>query len=590
MLKEKLKHVPQKPGTYLMKDEYSRVVYVGKAKNLKHRLSSYFTGSHDYKTTKMLISVHDFETIVTHSELEAFILEIDLIKKYKPRYNVLLTDDKSYPYIEITRERHPKLIVTRNVTKQKNRRLYGPFPNVRAARETLRLLNKLYPLRKCQRLPDQPCLYYHLGQCLAPCIKPVSENTYQEIVQKIDAFLKGQTGDIVADLKKKMHTASENLEFERAQEYKETIEAIHTTTGAKQAVNLKDMRSRDVVGVARDEEFVAFSFLFVRHGKISATDKKIFQVPLSAEESITDYLAQFYRTYPTPKEILVEDTLDTDILQEAIETSVKTPKRGVKKRLLNMAKVNAQETLKNEKTKAEETKKKTFGVLDELGELLQTPPPYHIEAFDNAHLFGSHPVSSLVVFKNGRPSKSDYRKFKLKDHGRNVGDAAQMQEAIYRRYRRVLLEKQPQPDLILVDGGIQQMNAASEVLKSLELNIPVAGLVKSEDHRTHHLLDTEHNTIALEKQSRLFHFLSHVQEEAHRFATTFHKDLREKGVFESILDEVPGIGEATKKKLLRRYRTLEKIKNAPDEELRAMRIPKKTVRALKEHLKTTENR
>lgn len=590
MLKEKLKHVPQQPGTYLMKDEYGRVVYVGKAKNLKSRLSNYFTGSHDHKTTKMLVNVHDFETIVTPSELEAFILEVDLIKKYRPRYNILLTDDKSYPYIEITRERHPKLIVTRNVNNPKKRRLYGPFPNVRAARETLRLLNKLYPLRKCQRLPNEPCLYYHLGQCLAPCIKPVEPSAYDTIIQNVERFLKGQTQEIVADLKQKMKAASENLEFERAQEYKETIEAIHTTTQAKQAVNLKDTRSRDVVGIARDEDFLAFNFLFVRHGKISATDKKIFRTPLRTDESITDYLAQFYRTYPVPKEILVEDTLDIDILQEALSTSVKTPKRGLKKRLLDMARLNAEETLKHEKNKAEETEKKTYGVLDELGDLLQTPPPYHIEAFDNAHLFGSHPVSSLVVFKNGRPSKTDYRKFKLRDEGKNAGDVAQMKEAIYRRYRRVLMEKQPQPDLILVDGGIQQMNAASEVLKSLELNIPVAGLVKSEDHRTHHLLDSDHNTIALEKQSRLFHFLSHVQEEAHRFATTFHKDLREKGVFESILDEIPGVGETTKKKLLRRYRTLDNIKNAPDEELLSMRIPKKTVHALKEHLKTTENR
>ncbi|MFW5892979.1 MAG: excinuclease ABC subunit UvrC [Bacillota bacterium] len=583
MFKERLKKVPKKPGSYQMYNASGQIIYVGKAKNLKNRLTSYFTGTHDYKTTKMVQSVADFDYIVTHSELEALILELDLIKEHQPRYNILLMDDKSYPYIIITDERHPKMIVSRRVGRKVKRR-FGPYPNVRAARETLKLLNKLYPLRKCQTLPDEPCLYYYLGQCLAPCINKVETKTYESIIQNITRFLKGDTREILKDLKAKMDEASQKLEFERAQEYKETIDAIKTTTETKQAVNIADLRDRDIIGVDYDDEFVAIAILFVRYGKIHATDKRIMRYTVDPVQSVVEYLGQFYRTYPVPKEIFINKIEDFNVLEDLLDASLAMPQRGIKKKLLDMAVVNAHDTLQNERERADKEHDKTFGVLDELAELLQIPTPYHIEAFDNSHTYGTYPVSSLVVFKNGKPEKKSYRKFKLEEEEKHVGDTKQMEEVLYRRYRRVLMDDLPRPDLVLVDGGIQQMNAAKKVLESLELDIPLAGLVKSSDHKTHHLLDGDHNTIDLTPGTKLFTFLSTVQEEAHRFAITFHKDLRSKGLYESILDSVEGVGAKTKKKLLRTFGSIQGIKEASYDELKALNIPHKTIENIRRAL------
>ena len=583
MFKERLKTVPKKPGSYQMYNASGQIIYVGKAKNLKSRLSSYFTGTHDHKTTKMVQSVADFDYIVTHSELEALILELDLIKEHQPRYNILLMDDKSYPYIVITEEKHPKMIVSRRVSRKVKRR-FGPYPNVRAARETLKLLNKLYPLRKCQTLPDEPCLYYYLGQCLAPCIKPVEQADYQKIIHNITRFLKGDTREIIKDLESKMTRASDALEFERAQEYKETIDAIRTTTETKQAVNITDLRDRDIIGVDYDDTFVTIAILFVRYGKIHASDKRIMRYTVDPVQSVVEYLGQFYRTYPVPKEIFINDIETFSVLEDLLDASVTMPRRGIKKKLLDMAVVNARDTLQNERERADKEHEKTFGVLDELAELLQIPTPYHIEAFDNSHTYGTYPVSSLVVFKNAKPAKQNYRKFKLETESSQTGDTEQMKEVLYRRYRRVLMEDRPKPDLILVDGGIQQMNAAKEVLNALELKIPLAGLVKSSDHKTHHLLDSDHGTIDLTPGTKLFTFLSTVQEEAHRFAITFHKDLRSKGLYESILDTIDGVGAKTKKKLLRTFGSIDGIKEASYDELKALNIPHKTIENIRRTL------
>jgi len=588
MIKEKLKNVPQKPGSYQMLDKHGNVIYVGKAKNLKSRLSSYFTGSHDYKTTKMLTQVVDFDYIITHSELEALILELDLIKKMQPRYNILLTDDKSYPYIEITKEKHPKMIVTRKV-KKKHQKLFGPYPNVKAARETLKILNKLYPLRKCQTLPDEPCLYYHLGQCLAPCIKKVDPETYRDIEKEISDFLRGKTGQVVNDLKAKMEKASEALEFERANEYKHMIESIDATTKTAQSVNIKDRKDRDIIGIASDEDHVALAILFIRNGKISASDKKVMTYYTEAEKVITDFLGQFYRTYPVPREIFISDQVDKAMLESFLETSVTTPQRGPKKKLLELAVNNAAETLSTAKAQLEKEHTRTFGALDALADMLQIPIPYHIEAFDNSHLFGEYPVSSMVVFKNGKPSKKDYRKFKLSTSSRQDGDTQQMEEVLYRRLRRILMDDLKRPDLILVDGGIHQLNAAKKIIASLEIDVPLAALVKSKDHKTHHILDAEASTFELEKHTPLFRLLSSIQEEAHRFAVTFHKDLREKGVYDTVLDDIEGIGPKTKKRLLRKYKTIKAIADAPEAELKELKIPDKTIRNLKNILKQQTN-
>ncbi len=575
MIKEKLKTVPQKPGSYQMMDTYGNIIYVGKAKNLKNRLSSYFTGSHDYKTTKMLTHVVDFTYIVTSSELEAFILELDLIKKHQPRYNVLLTDDKTYPYIEITREKHPKLIVTRNV-KKKHRNLFGPYTNVKAARETIKVLNKLYPLRQCGRLPDEPCLYYYLDQCLAPCIKPVQQETYRDIEKNIRDFLKGKTSHVVSELKEKMQTASDNWEFEKASEYKSMIDAITTTTTHEQAVNLNDMVDRDVIGVAHDDNHLAFAIVFVRNGKIAASDRKIMPYYSNVSQAVVEYLAQFYQNYPTPKEVFVPQDVNKDELGELIDATFHTPMRGVKRKILNIANTNAEDTLANEQAASQQEYDKTFGVLDALSEKLNVPTPYHIEAFDNSHTFGEYPVSSMVVFKNGRPSKQDYRKYRLDESQKQSGDTDQMREVLYRRYRRVLMDDLKWPDLIVIDGGIQQMNIAQNVLRELNMDIPFAGLVKNTKHKTSELIDMYGETKPIDPHSKLFQFLSHIQEEAHRFAITFHKDLREKGVYESVLDTIPGVGPKTKSKLLNHFKTIDAMKRASIDDFKGLNINEKT--------------
>ncbi len=583
MFKEKLSVVPNAPGSYQMRDSKNNIIYVGKAKNLKNRLKSYFTGSHDYKTTKMIRQIHDFEYIVTNTELEAYILEIDLIKKYQPRYNILLMDDKTYPYIEITREKHPKMIVTRKV-KKKHPYIFGPYPNVKAARETLKILNKLYPLRKCQTLPDEPCLYYHLGQCMAPCIKKIDPSKYRDIEKEISDFLKGKTTKVTQDLKQKMLKASDALEFEKAQEYKRMIEAIDTTTKSDQAVNLRDLKDRDIIGLAYDKSHVAVSILFIRNGKIAASEKKIMDYYLDYETTLFDYLGQFYKKTPLPSEILIHQDVNQAMLEEYLACDIVIPQKGLKRKVLDLANKNALDLLNQEKSSVEKEKEKTFGMLDDLAEMLSIDTPYHIEAFDNSHTFGEFPVSSMVVFKNARPSKNDYRKYRLKETPNQSGDTQQMEEVLYRRYRRVLMDDLKRPDLILVDGGIHQLNAAKNIIKTLELDIPIAGLVKNKTHKTNHLLDQDSNTFELDKNSEVFKFLSFVQEEAHRFAITFHKDLREKGVYESVLDNIPGVGVKTKKKLLRTFKTIEKIKNASNESLKALNINQKTIDALKKHL------
>lgn len=579
MIKEKLSRVPEAPGSYQMLDVHGKVIYVGKAKNLKKRLVTYFTGSHDFKTTKLIQTIHTFEYIVTNTELEALILEIDLIKKYRPRFNVLLNDDKSYPYIEITQERHPKLRVTRPMNKT-NKHLYGPYPDVRAARDTLRILNRLYPLRKCHKLPNEPCLYYYLKQCLAPCIHKIERSTYTAIEREISRFLKGETKEVVDTLKQKMIAASEDLAFERAQEYKKTIEAIETTT-RKQAVNLDDLRDRDLIAVAEDAEHVAIEIFFIRNGKISARDRQLFHYYLDSEQPVLDYLMQFYQAYPIPPEVLTNVPLVIKELESLFKTTVKAPKRGLKRKLLDLAETNARQSLTEQTQWLTQQSEKTFGALDQLAEMLNIPTPYRIEAFDNSHFAGAHPVSAMVVFTNGKPDKQAYRKYKLNHSGKQSGDTDQMKEVLYRRYQRMLLEDTVRPDLILVDGGIHQLNAAKGVLADLDLTLPLAGLVKGSDHKTHHLIDAEDNEIELDRHGKVFALLSFVQEEAHRFAIDYHKTLRSKGVYATVLDNIEGVGPITKKKLLTHFKTIEAMRAAPLEAYKALSISEKTAVRIK---------
>ncbi|MCK5388128.1 MAG: excinuclease ABC subunit UvrC [Candidatus Izimaplasma sp.] len=583
MLKEKLKTVPNLPGSYQFKNEDGVIIYIGKAKNLKKRLASYFTGSHDAKTSRLVLNIVDFEYIVTHTELDALLLELNLIKKFNPRYNIMLTDDKTYPYIEITNEKHPKLVVTRNITK-KSKNFFGPYPNVGAARETVKLLNKIYPLRKCARLPKQECLYYHMDQCLAPCIKNVTKDDYENIIIDIKKFLKGDIKSVIKTLEDKMNQASDSLEYEKALEYKNTINDIKTTTN-RQKINLNDLKDRDIIGYYYNEYLISIEIFFIRNGKISARHQSLFEYYSDPFKSIEDYIAQFYEKNIAPKEIFVPIELNTTTLSEFLHTKFYKPQKGDKYRLLSLAVINGKEALIQKTEIVRREIDRTIKSVDQLGELLNISSPYIIEAFDNSNLFGGDAVSSMVVYINGKPSRKDYRKYKVKSLDGKASDYHTMKEVIYRRYYKVLIEELRVPDLIIVDGGVQQINAAKEILDNLKLYVSIAGLVKSDKHQTDYLLNQDLKRVEIKRTSNVFHLLTRIQDEAHRFAVNYHKQVRSKGVFNSMLDSIEGVGEVTKKKLLMKYKSVNLIKLASIEELTELGISKKVANNLINKLK-----
>lgn len=583
MLNEKLKTIPELPGSYQFKNKAGVIIYVGKAKNLKKRVASYFSGSHDSKTSRLVMNIDDIEFIVTQSELDALLLELNLIKKHNPRYNILLTDDKTYPYIELTNELHPKLIVTRNVSK-KSRTLFGPYPNVNAARETVKLLNKIYPLRKCVKLPKEACLYYYMDQCLAPCVNKVTKDDYDEITKSIKNFLKGDTKEIVKNLEEKMNKASDLMEYEKALEYKKTIDDIKTTTN-KQKINLNDLKDRDIIGYYYNEYLLSIEIFFIRNGKISARNQELFEYYSDPLKTVEDYIAMFYEKNIVPKEIFVQNDLDIETLDKYLNTKIIKPQKGPKAKLLDLAIINAKESLIQKTEIFKREIDRTVNSIDNLGVLLNIPTPYVIEAFDNSNLFGTDAVSSMVVFINGVPSKRDYRKFRVKSLENSSSDYHTMREVIYRRYYKMLIENQRIPDLILVDGGTQQINAAIEILDSLELKIPLAGIVKNDKHNTSHLLNRDLDQIEISSHSDVFHLLTRIQDEAHRFAINYHKQIRGKGVFNSILDEIPGIGPKSKEKLLMKYKSVNLIKFAPIEDLISLGLNKNAALNLIEKLK-----
>lgn len=586
LIKEKLSVLPDQPGCYLMKDRQNTIIYVGKAKVLKNRVRSYFTGSHDAKTQRLVSEIEDFEYIVTSSNIEALILELNLIKKYDPKYNVMLKDDKTYPFIKITNERHPKLIVTRNVKKDKGK-YFGPYPNVQAARETKKLLDRLYPLRKCATLPDRVCLYYHLGQCLAPCVYDISEETNKQLVDEITRFLNGGHQQIKKELTEKMQEAAEQLEFERAKELRDQIAYIDSTM-EKQKMTMSDLSDRDVFAYAYDKGWMCVQVFFIRQGKLIERDVSLFPMYQDPEEEFLTFMGQFYEknNHFLPKEILVPDSVDQEMIEQLLETNVHQPKKGKKKDLLLLAHQNAKIALKEKFSLIERDEERTIGAVKQLGDALNIYMPYRIEAFDNSNIQGADPVSAMVVFQDGKPYKKEYRKYKIKTV-EGPDDYASMREVIRRRYTRVLKDELPLPDLILIDGGKGQINAAIDVLENeLNLSVPVAGLVKDEKHRTSNLMmgDTL-EIVALERNSQAFYLLQRIQDEVHRFAISFHRQLRGKNAFQSILDDVPGIGEKRKKQLLKHFGSVKKMKEASIQDFQDAGIPKQTVELLMEALK-----
>ncbi|MBU8655267.1 excinuclease ABC subunit UvrC [Bacillus pumilus] len=586
LIKEKLSVLPDQPGCYLMKDRQNTVIYVGKAKVLKNRVRSYFTGSHDAKTQRLVSEIEDFEYIVTSSNIEALILELNLIKKYDPKYNVMLKDDKTYPFIKITNERHPKLIVTRHVKKDKGK-YFGPYPNVQAARETKKLLDRLYPLRKCATLPDRVCLYYHLGQCLAPCVYDISEETNKQLVDEIIRFLNGGHQQIKKELTEKMQEAAEQLEFERAKELRDQIAYIDSTM-EKQKMTMSDLSDRDVFAYAYDKGWMCVQVFFIRQGKLIERDVSLFPMYQDPEEEFLTFMGQFYakNNHFLPKEILVPDSVDQEMIEQLLETNVHQPKKGKKKDLLLLAHQNAKIALKEKFSLIERDEERSIGAVKQLGDALNIYMPYRIEAFDNSNIQGADPVSAMVVFQDGKPYKKEYRKYKIKTVT-GPDDYASMREVIRRRYTRVLKDELPLPDLILIDGGKGQINAAIDVLENeLNLSVPVAGLVKDEKHRTSNLMmgDTL-EIVALERNSQAFYLLQRIQDEVHRFAISFHRQLRGKNAFQSILDDVPGIGEKRKKQLLKHFGSVKKMKEATIEDFQEAGIPKQTAELLIEALK-----
>lgn len=579
-IKKKLSLLPMSPGCYLMKNTEGKVIYVGKARKLKNRVSSYFTGAHNYKTTKLVDHIWDFDYIVTGSEKEALLLEINLIKDYTPEYNIMFMDNTYYPYIELTDETHPRLKIVRK-TKNKKNKYFGPYPDATAARNTFKLLNKLYPLRKCNHVPDKPCLYYSLHQCLGPCINDIDKSQYDEIRKELISFIHGNTKSKIDELTEKMMTASENLQFELAKEYRDLIRSIEYVT-AKQNVQFGDYKDRDILGYYIDKGYISIQLFFMREGKLLYHDFNLEPVGEDFEEDLIRFLITYYQTHPEPYELLIPQDVDQELLAEILSCHVLQPQRGDKKSLVEMANKNAKEALEKKFLLKEKTDEKTIQPIIELGKKLGINTPHTIELYDNSNIQGAYAVAGMVVYKDGVPSKKDYRKYKIKTV-EGPDDYASMKEVIYRRYYRLLMEQKEMADLIIVDGGLGQIKVAKEVIDSLNLSVHICGLSKDDKHSTAMLLDENGNQVPIDTKSPLFFLLTRMQDEVHRYAISFHRQVRSKSLFSSILDEVDGIGEARKKKLLNHFKSVKKMKEATLEELEAV-IPKNTALKLYEVL------
>lgn len=580
-IENKLKLLPDLPGCYLMKDINSKIIYVGKAKNLKNRVRSYFKSSHEGKTAKLVSEIYDFETIITSTDKEAFLLEITLIQKYTPHYNIKLKRGTGYPYIKITNEKDPVLKIVSQVKKDGGY-YFGPYPNVYAAQETLQLLQKVYPLRRCNGYQKRPCLYYHMGQCLGACFKEVDPAEYEKNIKKIKSFLSGNVGGIKRELTTKMQQAAEQLEYERAGEIRDQIRYVEMTV-ERQKIISNDNTPRDLFGFYMDKGWISIQVFFIRQARLMKREKRLFPCIDTPEAELASFILQFYnqKNRILPKEILVPETIDKEILADILQTPVRTPKRGTKKELLDLASKNAQLILEEKFRLLELDDRKTTGAMKEITDALGLPVGHRIEAFDHSHTQGSDLVSAMVCFVDGQPEKNDYRKYKLQtvDH---ADEAASTREVIYRRYSRLLKEKKPLPDLILMDGAEIQVKAAVDVLHNqLGLTIPVAGMVKNEHHKTADLLRQTGERIGLDPKSEGFYLLQRIQDEVHRFAVTFHRQVRSKNSLSSKLERIPGVGPKTRIKLLRNYGSLKKIAQASLEELQALGISKKVAQTIK---------
>lgn len=581
LIKEKLALLPDQPGVYLMKDKNNTVIYVGKAKVLKNRVRSYFSGVHEGKTYRLVNDIVDFEYIVTSSNLEALLLEFNLIKKYDPKYNIRLKDDKGYPFLKITNEAHPRLIITRNIKKDKGR-YFGPYPNASAAAETKKLLDRLYPLRKCINMPKKVCLYYHMGQCLGPCEYEVNDSENKEVIEAITKFLNGHYQEIKEQLTNKMLQAAEVLEFERAKEYRDQIASIDAIM-EKQKMNLSDLGDRDVFGYYVDKGWMCVQVFFMRQGRLIERDVSLFPIYDDPEDEFLTYIGQFYDQSNNikPKEIVLPKEIDGELAIQFLGVHVVQPQKGKKKELVTLACKNAKLAIHEKFALLERDEERTIKAVELLGEKMGIEIPRRIEAFDNSNIQGVNPVSAMIVFVDGKPEKKEYRKYKIKTV-EGPDDYESMREVIRRRYTRVLKDKLVLPDLIIVDGGKGQIAAAEDVLQNeLNIYIPVAGLSKDEKHRTSLLLYGEPlEVVDLERNSQAFYLLQRIQDEVHRFAITFHRQLHGKSIIQSTLDIIPGVGDKRKKQLLKYFGSLKKLKEATVEEIVQSGMPLKVAHTI----------
>lgn len=583
-IRDKLGLLPTSPGVYMMKDARGVVIYVGKAKVLKNRVRSYFTGSHDAKTQRMVGQVADFEYIVTDSVAEALVLECNLIKSHSPQYNIMLRDDKTYPYIKITNEEHPRLEIVRRVQPDKAK-YFGPYPNATSASETKKLLERLYPLRKCRRLKKKVCLYYHIGQCLAPCEFPVERDTYDKIVKEISAFLNGGHRDVVRDLREKMEREAEALQFERAKEHRDLIAHIDRVM-QEQKVTATDNVNRDVFGYYSAKGLLCVQVFYVRSGKIierSVNTMRHFNAP---EEDFMSYVEQFYyQQGDIPKEILLPQGCSSDALADWLGAKCLHPQRGEKRQLVELASENARVALEERLRLMEKNMDRTLGAVMELGDKFAIPAPHRIEAFDNSNIQGTDPVAAMVVFLDGKPSPKDYRKYKIKTV-KGADDYESMREVIRRRYTRVLRDKLALPDLIVIDGGLGQLAAALDVLvNELDIDVPICSLAKNDRHRTSEVFfGDEDEPVGIDRHSQAFYLLERIQDEVHRYAITFHRQLRKKSGISSVLDEIPGVGPERRRRLMKHFASIAEIQAAGPSDFASIGIGAKLGEAIVAYL------
>ncbi len=588
-IKDKLKLVPNLPGSYQMKDKSGTIIYVGKAKNLHKRVSSYFNREHTGKTAKLVSEIDDFEYIVTSSEVEAFVLEINLIKLHDPKYNILLKDDKTYPYIEYISKPYPKLKIVRytNLRKKDKKTIFGPYPNAYAARRIVNLLNRLYPLKKCDGMPKQVCLYYHINECLGYCVKKIDQDQLKNMEDDILSFLRGNDSILTNKLKSKIMEYSSNLNYEKALELKKELDYINIIMD-KQKVELHDFVNRDIIAYYFDKGYISVQIFFLRNGKLIGHHNDIFPIISEEIDEVEYYIVNFYQKHEIPNEIIIPSNLNKDILEELLKTKVSFVQKGTKKKILDMAKTNAKIAFNNKFETLKQQEMKTSGANESLRKILNLDKLDRIDSFDNSNLFGSFSVSGMVVFKDGKPAKKEYRKYKVSVDKND--DYHTMQEVIYRRYYKALLNKTELPDLIIVDGGINQINACIDVLNSLKLDIRVCGLKKNDKHRTNELIDSlNYQVIPLDATSDVFHYLTRIQDEVHRYTITYHKTIRSKGSISSILDNVEGIGTVRKKELIKKFGSVVKMKNASLEELEDI-LPSNIAINLQKYLKEYSNK